>query len=228
MFKLLRTRSTKIIHISLASNPSPQRLVLFPVILQEEGTCVSEQASHFIYNGSMPKIHFTTKPYSIGAWTIIRLPKDASIKLPSRGMTMVEGTVNDVNFTIALEPDGKGSHWFEVDKTMQKVAGASAGKPVVLAMEPTKEWTEPAVPADVQKALKAEPKVHKLWNDITAMARWDWIRWIRSTKQPETRARRISVTCSKLNAGERRPCCFNRSMCTEPEVCKNGVLLDPM
>jgi hypothetical protein len=25
----------------------------------------------------------------------------------------------------------------------------------------------------------------------------------------------------------RRPCCFNRGMCTEPYVSKNGVLLDP-
>ena len=59
------------------------------------------------------------------------------------------------------------------------------------------------------------------------MARWDWIRWINATAQQETRKRRIEVAFSKLKSGMRRPCCFNRGMCTEPYVSKNGVLLEP-
>ena len=46
----------------------------------------------------------------IGSWTLLTLPKNASAKLPSRGMTMVEGTINGFRFQAALEPDGKGSH----------------------------------------------------------------------------------------------------------------------
>jgi hypothetical protein len=33
----------------------------------------------------MPAIHFKTKPFKIGSWTILKLPKAASAKLPSRG-----------------------------------------------------------------------------------------------------------------------------------------------
>ena len=174
----------------------------------------------------MSAIHFTAKLITIGSWTLVRLPESASAKLPSRGMAMVNGTINGSHIQAALEPDGKGSHWFRVDTTMLQAAKAGAGDTVTMAIEPTKEWSEPEIPADLKSALTNNPQVYKQWMDITPMARWEWIRWIRATKQPETRKRRIEVACSKLNNGARRPCCFNSSLCTEPDVSKNGVLID--
>jgi len=177
--------------------------------------------------GNTSTIHFNAKLFEIGSWTLLGLPQNASAKLPSRGMTMVKGTINGSPFQAALEPDGKGSHWFRLNKTILEATGSNAGDTVTLTIEPSKEWPEPEVPADLKNALTAVPQVHTLWLDITSMARWDWIRWIGSTKQPETRKRRIEVAISKLKAGERRPCCFNRSLCSEPYVSKNGVLLEP-
>jgi hypothetical protein len=175
----------------------------------------------------MSTIEFEAQLFTIGAWMLLRLPERASAKLPSRGMTMVAGTINGFRFQAALEPDGKGSHWFRVDTAMRQAAGADAGDTVTLAIEPTKEWPEPEVPADLKSALTDSPQLHNRWMAITPMARWDWIRWIRATKQVETRKRRIEVACSKLKAGTRRPCCFNRNLCTEPNVSNNGVLLEP-
>lgn len=175
----------------------------------------------------MPIIRFEAKLFRIGSWTLLRLPKSASAKLSSRGMTMVEGNINSFPFQAALEPDGKGSHWFRVDKTMQSGARANAGDTVILAIEPSQQWPEPKVPEDLKKALATIPQAHTLWRDITPMARWDWIRWIGSTKQPETRKRRIEVALSKLRAGDRRPCCFNRTQCTVPDLSNKGVLLEP-
>jgi len=54
----------------------------------------------------------------IGSWTLLTLPNNASAKLPSRSMTMVEGTINCFPFRAALEPNGKGSHWLRVNKAM--------------------------------------------------------------------------------------------------------------
>jgi hypothetical protein len=175
----------------------------------------------------MSTIRFKAKPFKIGSWTILQLPKDASAKLPSRGMAMIKGTINGFHFQVVLDPDGKGSHWFRVDKTISEGASAKAGETATLAIEPSKEWPEPKVPTDLKDALMAAPRANTMWIDITPMARWDWIRWIGSTKQPETRKRRIRVALSKLKAGERRPCCFNRNLCTEPYVSNNGVLLEP-
>jgi hypothetical protein len=176
----------------------------------------------------MAVIHFKTTLFKIGPWTILQLPENASAKLPSRGQVMIKGTINEFPFESVLEPDGKWSHWFKVNKRLLEGAGANVGDSVTLAIESTKDWPEPEIPKDLKAALAASSQLQTLWTNITPMAHWDWIRWIRSTKNPETRERRIRVTVSKLRAGERRPCCFNRAMCTDPYVSKNGVLLEPM
>ena len=111
-----------------------------------------------------------------------------------------------------LEPDGHQSHWLKVARKLGKSAVADAGDIVTLEIAPAGKDTEPEVPTDLKKALAAAaPKARKLWSDITPIARRDWIRWITSAKQPETRARRIKNACSMLAAGKRRVCCFDRS-----------------
>jgi hypothetical protein len=175
----------------------------------------------------MSTIRFETTPLRIRDWTIVGLPESASAKLPSRGMALVEGTINGFRSKFVLEPDGKGSHWFRVDSGLREAAGIDADDTVMIAVEPSIEWPEPEVPADLNEALAFDPQANALWVKITPMARWDWLRWIRATNNQETRNRRIEVALSKLNAGERRPCCFNRNSCTEPEVSKNGVLIEP-
>ncbi len=178
----------------------------------------------------MSSIHFETKLFTIDSWTILRLPESASAELSSRGMIMVQGTINDVPFKTVLEPDGRyapgqrSSHWFAPDKKVLDDASAKAGDTVRVSLEPTKEWIEPEVPEDLQKALATSPTAAALWKDITPMARWDWTRWIRAVKTPETRQKHIEVALSKLDKGMRRPCCFNRNLCSEPHVSQNWVL----
>lgn len=146
-----------------------------------------------------------------GSWTFLTLPKRASAKLPSRGQTSVQGTINEVPFRATLEPDGQGSHWLKVSRKIREAMGAEAGDAVALEIVPVREEPEPSVPADLRKALAAAPKARALWSDITPIARRDWIHWITSAKQTETRARRIEKACAMLAAGKRRVCCFDRS-----------------
>src|SRR5437762_12301645 len=68
---------------------------------------------------------------------------------------------------------------------------------------------EPRVPTDLRKALAAAPKAKAQWSDLTPNARRDFISWIDSAKQPETRRRRIERAGSMLAAGKRRPCCYS-------------------
>jgi hypothetical protein len=145
------------------------------------------------------------------SWTFLILPKDASAKLPSRGMTSVEGTINGHAFRANLEPDGQKSHWLKVNRKMREAVGAEAGDVVTLEIAPTAEVLEPTIPTDLRNALAAAPKARALWSDITPNARRDWIHWISSAKQQETRARRVKNACSMLAAGKRRVCCFDRS-----------------
>src|SRR5438105_3562625 len=66
------------------------------------------------------------------------------------------------------------------------------------------------VPADLQKALTSDPQALRAWEDITPLARNEWICWIESAKKTETRSRRIEWGCSSLKDGKRRPCCWPR------------------
>lgn len=143
------------------------------------------------------------------SWTFLVLPKDASAKLPSRGMTAVQGNINGHPFRATLEPDGQKSHWLKVTKQMREAAGAKAGD--VVPLEISVAETEPRVPADLRQALSASPKARALWSEITPIARRDWIHWITSAKRAETRARRVDSACDMLASGKRRVCCFDRS-----------------
>jgi hypothetical protein len=167
---------------------------------------------------SASKIRFKAKLFrpaesrKAESWSFLTLPKNASVKLPSRGMTAIEGTINGVSFQAVLEPDGQKSHWLKANRKLCEAAGADAGDVVTLEIAPAAEDPEPTVPADLRKALAAAAsKARGLWSDITPNARRDWIHWITSAKQPETRARRIKNACSMLAAGKRRVCCFDRS-----------------
>lgn len=144
----------------------------------------------------------------IGSWTPLTLPKNASAKLPSRGMTMVEGTINSVPFRAALEPNGKGSHRLRVNKAMHDAIGADALDTVMVEITRVGEELETRVPMDLRKALAIAPLAQASWADITPMARRDWIFSISSAKQPETRRRRIEKARDMLASGKRRLCCF--------------------
>ncbi|MEX2209722.1 MAG: YdeI/OmpD-associated family protein [Patescibacteria group bacterium] len=64
------------------------------------------------------------------------------------------------------------------------------------------------MPADLRKALAADPKVLALWEDITPLGRNEFTCWIENAKQIETRNRRVRRTCEELLEGKRRPCCW--------------------
>jgi hypothetical protein len=173
-------------------------------------------------------VRFDATLSTIDTSTVLRLPEMASKSLPSRGQVAVRGTINGVEFQTVLEPDGNSGHWMRIDDALQHAAGVSAGDTAALDIEVTRDWPEPSVPDDFAAAVAAAPqKIQDLWNEITPMARWEWVRWVNATKNPDTRGRRVDVSISKMKSGKRRPCCFNLSACTDPDLSKNGRLLEP-
>mgnify|MGYP001191869644 CR=1 FL=1 len=175
-----------------------------------------------------PTITFDATLSTVNKCTILRLPEKASEKLPSRGQVAVRGRLNGREFQTVLEPDGCSGHWMRVDDKLQQAAEVRAGDTATVDIESTKDWPEPDVPHDLETALAAAPqKIQEVWKDITPMARWEWVRWVNATNNPETRKRRVEVSISKMNSGKRRPCCFNLSACTDPQLSRNGKLFAP-
>lgn len=64
------------------------------------------------------------------------------------------------------------------------------------------------VPEDLNSALLADEAALKRWQDLTPLARNEWICWAITNKKPETRKNHIQRTITELAAGKRRPCCW--------------------
>jgi len=145
------------------------------------------------------------------SWAFVVLPAEASARLPRRGRTTVEGTLNGQAFRATLEPDGKLSHWLKVDETLREAAGAAIGDTVALEIVPLAREPEPELPSDLCRALDDVPEAKAAWEGTTTLARVDWIHWIETARQSATRAKRIAEACDKLASGQRRVCCFDPS-----------------
>jgi uncharacterized protein YdeI (YjbR/CyaY-like superfamily) len=64
------------------------------------------------------------------------------------------------------------------------------------------------LPVDLREALVADGTVLETWEDITPLARNEFICWVEDAKQAKTRERRIRRTREELEEGKRRPCCW--------------------
>jgi len=144
-------------------------------------------------------------------WAFFVVPTTASACLPTRSQVSVQGEIEGHRFEATLQPDGHGSHWMKLDSGLLEKAGVAAGDEVEVSMAPMTTQPEPEVPYDWTQALEVHPQARATWDDITAIARRDWIAWITSGKKAETRTKRIATACDMLASGKRRACCFDRS-----------------
>lgn len=163
--------------------------------------------------------------HAIGERLIAPLPEDASAQLPSRGQVAMVGALEDHEVELVLEPDGRKGHWISLDDELAAALEAADGTRLTFTLTTAAQWPEPEVPEDLGAALESADDVEQQWDSITPMARWEWVRWVGATKNADTRAKRVDVSIDKLRTGSRRPCCFDLSSCTDPELSRSGKLL---
>lgn len=155
---------------------------------------------------------------------ILPLPEEASAQLPSRGQVAVHAVLGGQERDTVVEPDGRKGHWIDLAPKLAEALDASEGSEVAFTLTTLSQWPEPEVPADLAAALKDAGDLAETWPSLTPMARWEWVRWVGSTRSESTRAKRVDVSIDKLRNGSRRPCCFDLSSCTDPELARSGKL----
>ena len=64
------------------------------------------------------------------------------------------------------------------------------------------------MPEDLADALNKSEQVPDLWEDLTHIARNEFICWIEDAKQEKTRVKRIGRAVEELLEGKKRPCCW--------------------
>ena len=171
----------------------------------------------------MQTLYFESKLQVINGWLILKLPNKVSEALPSRGMVMGILEMGPKKVLVPIEPDGQKGHWIHITSDLMPENEVQVKKPISMGLTPTKDWEDPLLPKDLEEAL-IENKLIVKWNTITTKARWEWIRWLRFTNNPDTRKKRISTACDMLSSGKKRPCCFDQSRSTVMEVSKGGIL----
>lgn len=76
------------------------------------------------------------------------------------------------------------------------------------------------VPADLRALLDANPKVAKIWEGLTPLARNEWICWVTIVKKQETREEHLKRLAEDLLHGKRRPCCWPGCPHRRPKAAK--------
>lgn len=64
------------------------------------------------------------------------------------------------------------------------------------------------IPTLLSRVLAKDAKAKAQWESLTPLARRDFVTWISSAKQEETRQKRAQSVPSRLASGKRRPCCY--------------------
>lgn len=64
------------------------------------------------------------------------------------------------------------------------------------------------LPLDLRKALSSDKAALIEWEDLTPLARNEWICWTTFVKQEKTRKDHVKRVVSELKEGMRRPCCW--------------------
>lgn len=172
-----------------------------------------------IMAGTNQSIELAGTVHQVEDRLVLRFDQESSQKLPSRGQVAV--SLVDSNQSVVVEPDGRRGHWLPAEQL-----GLELGQRPILHVTIAEQWPEVTLPEDLAGALEDASDLQDTWEGLTPMARWEWARWVKSTKNAATRQRRVEVSISKLRDGKRRPCCFDLSSCTDPEVAKSGKLIE--
>ena len=85
------------------------------------------------------------------------------------------------------------------------------------------------LPADLRGALTQAKEITGLWENLTPIARNEFICWVEDAKQEKTRERRIRRTTEELLEGKKRPCCWSGCIHRtdkKPSKWQQDVLID--
>lgn len=168
----------------------------------------------------MDRMNFIAKIILVSNCSVIRLPNKVSNQLPSRGMNMAKVKIGDYEAIVGLEPDGQKGHCFILDESLP----IRSHEDINVELEIITEWIDPLLPDDMLTGLESH-ELSKLWHGITVKAKWEWLRFIRSTKSDATRKKRIASMIDMLEHGKKRPCCYDSSKCSYSRLSVNGILL---
>lgn len=141
-----------------------------------------------------------------------------------KGRITANVAVGKSSFDALFEPDGKLGHWFKIPERVLKAEKLSEGDSVDFQITLLAEQPEPDLPPSFKKLLNSSDSAQATWAQATPLAKIDWVHWIESAKQAETRRKRERDAIDMLEHGKKRVCCFDasgfysKSLCSPDQV----------
>jgi uncharacterized protein YdeI (YjbR/CyaY-like superfamily) len=130
-------------------------------------------------------------------WTIARLPFSVQSIWQTRGVLRVIVEVNGFEYRTSLMPNGRGEHFFIVNKKAQKGARILSGSSPEFRLTPDLS-RQLRIPIELQRALNEDRAVRKWFDGLSLWFR----RWLSEAvgeaKSPEARLRRAERTAEQL------------------------------
>jgi hypothetical protein len=129
----------------------------------------------------------------------IRFPYDVKGLYGVKGRVAVKTIFDDqVLYRGSLVKMGHPCHILGVTKEIRQQLGKSFGDTISVEIEQDLEIREIIVPDDVRPLLDQFPKAKKFYESLSYTDRKEYIRWIETAQQAETRERRIGIFIEKL------------------------------
>lgn len=75
-------------------------------------------------------------------------------------------------------------------------------------------------PDDLRETLISNPDVLEKWNNLTPLARNEWICYVTIPKKIETRNQHLVRVCEDIIEGHKRPCCWPGCPHHRPDAAK--------
>jgi hypothetical protein len=155
---------------------------------------------------SLNKITFTAKieqhPGMDAGYIIF--PYDVQELYGVRGQVKVKAIFdNAVEYRGSLAKMGMPCHILGITKEIRYLLGKTFGDEITVELEKDIEERVVIVPGDIADILNTHPKAKKFYESLSYTDQKEYIRWIETTQNPETRARRIGIFVDKLKVGKR-------------------------
>jgi hypothetical protein len=154
----------------------------------------------------MPSYSFEAvliRPEGVGTWTYLNIPRDISAIFASRGQVRVKGTINGYSFRTTALPRGDGTHYLVVGKSIRDQILATQGDTVKVILEPDSEERQVVIPEDLKEAFISQPQAKDVFETLSNSHKKEYVNWILSAKQVDTRQRRIEKTLGLLLQGKK-------------------------
>lgn len=136
-----------------------------------------------------------------GGWTFVALPEIKQDKKAPFGWRKVKGSIDNYEFkNYHLMPMGNGRLFLPVKSDIRKKIGKTEGDMVRVVLY--KDTSKLEIPEELILCLKDEPVAHERFMKLTEGYQKEFISYIYSAKQVETRAKRIGITIDKLLQGK--------------------------